>query len=317
MIRSLMQLAVDHSQPRRGQWLRRRDEAPVAGTTGAPASMNGDGPLSERTVYAVGIALIVFSAVVGTFSSARDISWRLSSPHNLWEPALWETTSAIVAIALLPLPRRGARLIGSGRHQILTLGLALAGLALAYSALHIAGMGVLREWAYALAGWTYRFPWARQIPYELRKDLFSFTAFVAVFWLGQRAAPRNPTKADEATSNPMEAAATVAAPFWLRDGRSSILINPCDVVSVSSAGNYVEYQLTGGRNHLIRATLQSQEARLAPFGIVRVHRGRLLNLGRIVALEWRASGDFELRLDTGETVVGSRRFKAAVANIGA
>lgn len=32
---------------------------------------------------------------------------------------------------------------------------------------------------------------------------------------------------------------------------------------------------------------------------------------------WRASGDFELRLDTGETLAGSRRFKAAVATIAA
>lgn len=84
-------------------------------------------------------------------------------------------------------------------------------------------------------------------------------------------------------------------------------------MSVISAGNYVEYQLTGGRTHLIRATLQSQEAQLAPLGITRVHRGRLVNIKRIVAAQWRASGDFELRLDTGETVIGSRRFKAAVA----
>jgi DNA-binding LytR/AlgR family response regulator len=103
----------------------------------------------------------------------------------------------------------------------------------------------------------------------------------------------------------------------LRDGRSSILIDPCEIVSVASAGNYVEFQLTGGRNHLIRTTLQAQEARLAPFAIARVHRGRLVNLKRIVALEWRASGDFEVRLDTGETVAGSRRFKAAVAAIAA
>jgi DNA-binding LytR/AlgR family response regulator len=86
---------------------------------------------------------------------------------------------------------------------------------------------------------------------------------------------------------------------------------------VGSAGNYVEFQLTDRRNHLIRTTLQAQEARLAPFGIARVHRSRLVNLKRVVALEWRASGDFELRLDSGETVTGSRRFKAAVAGIAA
>ena len=121
-------------------------------------------------------------------------------------------------------------------------------------------------------------------------------------------------QADEAA--PKLADSVPATPeFWLRDGRMSVLIDPGKIVSVTSAGNYVEYQMTDQRSHLIRATLQAEEARLAPFGIVRVHRTRLLNVRRIVALERRPSGDFEVRLDTGETVFGSRRFKAAAARL--
>jgi DNA-binding LytR/AlgR family response regulator len=277
---------------------------------------DGDARLPARTVYIVVILLLVFSAVVGTFSSARDIAWRLVSPRNLWEPALWETTSLVVAIALLPVARRGALLIGSRRYRPVILALALVALALTYSSLHIAGMGVLREWAYGLLGYTYRFPWTRQIPYELRKDLFSFTAFVVVFWLGRHAVAQRstvaPKAAPDATGEPR-----ADSQFWLRDGRISVLVDASDIVSVSSAGNYVEYQLTGGRNHLIRATLQSQEARLATLGIVRVHRSWLINLKRVVALEGRPSGDFEIRLDTGETVAGSRRFRSALAGISA
>ncbi len=96
-----------------------------------------------------------------------------------------------------------------------------------------------------------------------------------------------------------------------------MLVTPGDIVSVTSAGNYVEYVLTGGRRHLIRATLQAEAERLAAFGLARVHRTRLVNLKRVVALEWGASGDFELRLDTGERIAGSRRFKDAVAGLGA
>ena len=103
--------------------------------------------------------------------------------------------------------------------------------------------------------------------------------------------------------------------FWPRDGRISVLVNANDIVSVSSAGNYVEYQLTRGRNHPVRATLLSQEARLALLDIVRVHRSRLINLKRFVALDGRASGYFAIRLDTGETVAGGRHFKSAVAEI--
>jgi DNA-binding LytR/AlgR family response regulator len=173
----------------------------------------------------------------------------------------------------------------------------------------------LRELAYRLGGWTYTFPWSTQFPYEMRKDLLAYCGLVAMFWLADRltiVTEDNAGKKPDITERP-------AAPqeIWLRDGRTSVLIDPAEIISVTSAGNYVEYRLTGNRTHLVRATLQAQEDRLARLGIVRVHRTRLVNLKRIVALEWRQSGDFEVRLDTGETVACSRRFRTAVAHIAA
>src|SRR6185312_7585817 len=107
-------------------------------------------------------------------------------------------------------------------------------------------------------------PWSQQIVYELRKDLFAFSAFVVIFWLAERPAPT--TQTDIAETEVSDIAASPPQ-FWLRDGRTSILIDPREITSVISAGNYVEFQLTGSRNHLIRTTLVVQEERLAPFGI--------------------------------------------------
>ena len=100
----------------------------------------------------------------------------------------------------------------------------------------------------------------------------------------------------------------------MADGPVSILIDPHDIVSVSSAGNYAEYVLTGSRKHLIRTTVQTEQARLAAFGVARVHRSKRINVKRIVAL-WRPAGEFEIRLDGGEIVTGSRRFKRVVSEI--
>ena len=84
---------------------------PAPGRSGETWWTDGvDGRLSVRAVYAIVIGLIAAWTVVTMFSTARDISWRLGSPHNLWEPALWNVTSAIVGVALLPLVRRGALL---------------------------------------------------------------------------------------------------------------------------------------------------------------------------------------------------------------
>jgi LytTr DNA-binding domain len=273
-----------------------------------------DAQISIRTVYVVVVALIAASCIVGALSTARDIAWRLGAPGNLWEPALWYGTSGIVTVALLPLVRRSAMLVRAGGNRPMLMGTAVIALASAYSTLHIIGMGLLRELAYGLAGWSYMFPWSQQVVYELRKDLFGFLALAVIFWLAERPARAAPVQVAEAEPR-VSGGRPARQEVWLRDGRVSLLIDPSEIVSVSSAGNYVEYELTDQRRHLIRATLQAEEARLAPFGIARVHRSRLVNLKRIVALQLRPSGDFELRLDTGEVVTGSRRFKAAVVHI--
>ena len=314
MIRSIIQFAAPPSvQPRWDGWFRPRDKSSVAKASGALSWASGETTrLSASVAYAIVIVLIVISDVVNTFSSARDISWRLGAPHNLWEPALWMSTSGIVVVALLPLARRGALLVRTGANRRLLVALGLAALLLTFSTLHILGMGLLRELAYRLAGWTFSFPWLGEIPYEFPKDLFAFAAFVVIFWLAER--PTLPAPAGGGELAP-EGTEDPAPELWLRDGRVSILVTPNEIISVASAGNYVEFQLTGRRNHLIRTTLQAQELRLAPFGIVRVHRGRLVNLKRVVALEWRAAGDFEVRLDSGATLCRQPAFKAAVAAI--
>ena len=141
------------------------------------------------------------------------------------------------------------------------------------------------------------------------------------FWLAERAFgiaglaeyPRgDAAMTPEAVSLPQS-----ATQFWLRDGRANFLVDVRDILWVASAGNYVEYALAGGQRRLIRTTLQAEEERLSKVGIVRIHRTRLVNLKRIVAVVSRTTGDFELRLDTGEVIPGSRRHKTAVAGLGA
>jgi hypothetical protein len=315
VVKALIQLAGRSPVQRlRDEWFAPRDEPPGVTADGAAARTSGGGRcLSIGATYAIVGAVVLVANLVDTFSKAQDVSWRLGVPGNLWEPLLWEMTSAAVVLALLPLVRRAAVLVRAGGRPV-GIGLAVLALAASYTALHIALMYPLRQAAYAIAGWDYTIRWTfDRILYELRKDLFGFAVLAVIFWLAERpAAPRANAVADDGAAD-----GPAPAELWLRDGRTSILVDPREIVSVVSAGNYVEYVLAGGRRHLIRATLQAEEARLGRFGIARVHRTRLVNIKRIVALEWRPSGDFELRLDTGVLVAGSRRFKDAVAFIDA
>jgi DNA-binding LytR/AlgR family response regulator len=271
----------------------------------------------------LGVAVIVATAcLVNAFSHAYDWA-RLGRPHRFWEPFVGEATSAILVIALLALPRQAAKLAAGFASHPLRSGFSLIGLALAFSALHICGMVLLRDLAYAVAGTAYAFSWSvGEVIYELRKDLFSFSIIGVIFWLAERAfsAQRSPVAlmevGDDASALDRSMALAAGDRLWLRDGRSSILVDAHDILCITSAGNYVEYVMATGERHLIRTTLQAEATRLSRLGIARVHRTRLVNVKRIIAVTWRPSGDFDLRLDNGETIAGSRRYKAAVAAIG-
>jgi len=191
MPRTLIQRAPNPSvQPQWAEWLRQRDEAPAARASGALERTKGtDARLPTGAVYAIVTILITISCMVNAFSNARDIAWRLGAPHNLWEPALWEVTSGIVVLALAPLVRYGALLIRDGAGRPIRTAFALAGLLVVFSVLHIIGMGLLRDLAYRLAGWSYSFPFTQQALYEFRKDIFAYVAITAVFWLAERPPP--------------------------------------------------------------------------------------------------------------------------------
>src|ERR1700751_5606122 len=155
MLRSLIQLAAPPSvQPSWGRWLRRRDETPASQPSGTVARPGGvDARLPPAAVYALVTVLIALSCTVNIFSHARDIAWRLGAPHNLWEPALWEITSGTFIVALVPLARGGAPLVRTAAGRPVQAAFGIAALLLAFSTLHLVGMGLLRELAYHLAGW--------------------------------------------------------------------------------------------------------------------------------------------------------------------
>jgi DNA-binding LytR/AlgR family response regulator len=305
-------------KPRRDRWSFQRDEWQNIGASGTEPATN-ERRVSMRAIY-VGVAIIVATAcLVNALSVDYDLA-RLGRPHRVWEPFIWEASSAAVISALLVLPRQAAKLAGGFSCRPVTLGFTLIGLALVFSAAHICGMVLLRDLAYAAAGAAYRFNWSvGEVIYELRKDLFSFSIIGVIFWLAERAFARSRAIAparvggDDASERLEERS---ASRLWLRDGRTSILVDVGDLVCITSAGNYVEYVMVTGERHLVRTTLQAEAARLSKFGIARVHRTRLVNVKRIVAVTWRQSGDFDLGLDNGETIAGSRRYKAAVAGIG-
>lgn len=288
-----------------------RDESQRAGTSGGDAVTNGGeraprrsaGRLPDWLPYlaiALGTAL---TCLVNAFSTLHDLA-RFGRAVPLWQPLLWEASSGVVILALAPLVRRLVLASLAWTSRPWRLAALHAGAILAFSALHVGGMVLLRKLGYRVAGaGDYSFGLSSgNLFYELRKDVLVYLLLAALFWLFElwRRRPQ-----------PQASAAVSAAPsgFWLRDGTINLRLEPAEIVAVVSAGNYVEYCLASGKRHLIRATLQAEEGRLRPLGFARIHRTRLVNAARIRRIAGRPSGDFDVEMDTGESFSGSRRYR--------
>ncbi|WP_246207274.1 LytTR family DNA-binding domain-containing protein [Bradyrhizobium rifense] len=262
------------------------------------------------------IAAVAFAiGIVNALSGAQDAAWRGDS-YDIGRRLFWELSSIIVILLLVPILALAVRRIRQARGLAARIGIAAAGL-LGFSALHITGMVGLRKLLLWLAGGAYDFHFSlATVLYEFRKDAVTALLLGATLWLIE--SRRELRKAARAAASMPAAPQEQPSPdlIWLRDGGSRIRVAPRDILWVASAGNYIEYILANGTQHLIRGTLAATESELARFAIVRVHRTRLANLDRVSGVDFKPSGDFELTFDNGQTLGGSRRYRPAVASLG-
>lgn len=242
---------------------------------------------------AILVVVLFFNAL-----NVIDESARAGSPLEFWEPMVWEGTSGLVFLSILPLIlalTRRAWPIDPPRLPKLAIH-ALA--AIAVSLVHVVAAGAMRWAVYVALDRRYNaFGPLRNWPYELRKDLVVYAGLVAVYvaWRRLRAG-----RQAEAASSPEI--------LEVRDGARRHFVPLVDVVWVEAAGNYVELH-RGGGELLHRASLSEMERRLQTAGFVRIHRSRLVRREAVAAVESKPTGDFVVRLRDGRELAGSRRYR--------
>jgi two-component system, LytTR family, sensor kinase len=100
-----------------------------------------------------------------------------------WKPMVWELSSVVVIFALIPLVVRFEAHFRLDAHPRWRIAIAHVGAALIFSGLHVAGMWLLRKFAYAIVGQQYGFDsLAIQAFYELQKDLITYVVILVVIF---------------------------------------------------------------------------------------------------------------------------------------
>lgn len=258
-------------------------------------------PDARRRAFVVAWAVIAVFLILQTtanaFSELRDL--RNVDPR---EPFVWEYTSAVVTMLVVPILAWLLRIAPpEGGRWLRFAAVHLAG-SVAYCVLHVGGFVVLRMALYPLAGARYHF--APDWLYEYRKDVVTYVGFQAILWLSDWAARL------WAKSRAPSAGTQL---YHLRDGARVVRVPMDEIVAVTSARNYVEFHLAGGRKPLVRETLAKVESDLVKAGFLRTHRSWLVNPAHVRAVTPAAAGDFRLELDGGLTAPLSRRFPQALS----
>ncbi|MBO9710279.1 MAG: LytTR family transcriptional regulator DNA-binding domain-containing protein [Caulobacter sp.] len=112
-----------------------------------------------------------------------------------------------------------------------------------------------------------------------------------------------------------EARAAEASPpagrLMVMAGSRRVPVEVAAIEWLGAADNYVVVHWAG-REGLLRATLQSLEARLDPRVFARAHRSALVNLARVRDAQPLSDGSWRLTLESGEEVVTSRTYRDAL-----
>lgn len=258
------------------------------------------------------IALFTVNVIFNSIDTRIDHAGQIAP----WEPWVWESSSALLMLALLPgviaAERRWPIRFDTWPRN-LPLHVAISVL---FSLIHVVGMIALRWLAYAaIAGWHYRFgAWWINFGYEYLKDVRSYFLIVGVlmlyrmWWLRRQGEAKLLVEPEDGP--PVE---PVDRPdrFLVRKLGKEFLVNASEIEWLQASGNYVNLHVRG-RDYPLRSTMAGIEERLDPARFLRVHRGYFINLDYLVEIEPLETGDARLRLRDGTTVPCSRRYRAAL-----
>lgn len=284
-------------------------------------------PVPPRVIYLVGTIFSLFAAAVSwlftvmtgaslwTLQLDPSADWRYVISMNLiyWNGWALLTPPILVYAARFPLDRPMWRR---------ALPWHVAG-GLLFVGCHTLIVATGRAWLQSHFGMNVS--WSRTVTEAYLRTLdWELTYYWAVVALGHavtysRLAREFETALEETrlADPPASSAAFGRAPqrLLVRTPQGTAIVAVEEVGYIEAAGNYACLH-AGGETHVVRESLKSLEARLAPAGFLRLHRAAIVNLDYVKALESTQGKDPVVVLRDGTRIAATRqieqRLKAAL-----
>ena len=242
--------------------------------------------LKHRRVFEVAmwVAFFVVNWLANVAVVQVDLD-RAGLPYAPWEPALWEGSSGLVILCLIPLVLWFDRRFPLVKPHIRSHLLAHVAFTVPFSLAHILAMVGIRKAVYLTIGSSYHFgPWSTALVYEYLKDFRSYAFLLIIIYLYRFVLRRLQGEAEFLSEGREEQPpAPVTDRFLVRKLGRDFLVRVGEIDWVEASGNYVNLYV-GKRAYPLRETMIGIEQRLEPHGFLRAHRSAIVNLERIKAL---------------------------------
>ncbi len=234
---------------------------------------------------------------------------RRGTPIDSWEPYLWEFSSVATAMLGIWLIVQFDRRFSLNSKHILRNVAAHAAFSLVFSALHVVGMVIIREWVYQQMGRNYDFgDWSFEAWYEYRKDAMTYLTIVGTLYIYRFVSSRIIGEASLIADGGAGNENQFAERFLVRKLGRDFLLKTTDVEWIGADGNYMN-MYAAGRIYPIRETMAGLEKRLDGDVFVRVHRSHIVSLEFVESVTPADSGDAVIRMRDGTELRLSRRFR--------
>ncbi len=257
---------------------------------------------------------MMVNAIVLSTSTIMEASRNGKQPSfQLWEPFVWEFSSAIGVLVLVPAVVWLLRIHPFARRSVGRSIAVYFFAAMVFSVVHILLMTAVRQMAYAVSGISYFFgSLAYEFIYELRKDVQTFLLIILVSkayrFISSRVIGEASMIEERGRVDESETKVKCIDRLLVKKLGKEFIVRLEDVEWMESSGNYVNLHMNG-RIYPIRRTLGALSEDVAEKGFCRVHRSHAINLDVVESMSSLPSGDGEVTLKSGKVLKISRRYK--------
>jgi hypothetical protein len=254
------------------------------------------------------LAIYALHAWVNSLSVLSDYH-RLNIAIDAWKPIVWESSSHLIGLMLIPAILSFDRYLSQQTRQLQKIALGHLLFSVVYSVCHVAGMVFIRQLSYSVVDDSYDFGhWFSEWIYEYRKDVVSYVELIIVIYAYRFIISR--LRGEATVISVGENSLELQRPerFLVRKIGKEFIIRVKDIDWIEAAGNYMNLNLDS-RSYPLRETMAGLESKLDPTQFVRIHRSTIVNLDKVASINPLDSGDYEVTLSCGKVLRLSRRYR--------